>query len=78
MSLKNVTSFMEDLRGENVANMKTSQPCTWHPKVVTTLPSGDFIDCKKGPACEDNPPSCYDGFELEGKSLKSSNYDPRG
>lgn len=29
-------------------------------------PSGDVVACPAGSGCEDNPPSCYDAFELEG------------
>lgn len=29
-------------------------------------PSGDAVACPAGSGCEDNPPSCYDAFELEG------------
>ena len=31
-------------------------------------PSGDSVNCSHASGCEDNPPSCYRDFEIEGFS----------
>jgi hypothetical protein len=36
------------------------------PRQSQVCPSGNVIDCPQGHNCEDNPPSCFNAFELEG------------
>ncbi len=36
------------------------------PRLTSLCPSGESAPCPDGSGCEDNPPSCFEFFELEG------------
>ncbi len=61
-------------QGSKCCQYSSSAAMDVAPWSSDTCPSNDVINCPTGRKCEDNPPSCFLGLELEGISPEYNGY----